>query len=550
MKKRGVKKNALRMLFISFILITALIFLIKAIPSFNLISQNPADINTLNLYSSGANISDIGEINATVDFLYFKSNTTASDNYAYINGTPFSGFKSEIGGINQAPNWTFNLDDNDIYPIKLNIDQDVMENTRHSIVSLISNNAVKIEFLNVSGSTQYNLFEFMANSTIPASSLFIFYCNSTYVSGDVTTNKNCIQFGSIAGTSKFNITNPELNSSKYQLVTMIINTTTKKVSNFVQVTPTSYFVLQKSYGFGSWNVYNIAKGSRKTASATSTNNGGIWTPQTYTIDAHLHQYDGTDTFYYYICSNDIFGNSNCSALRSDLLHQAGMPPSVPHVYIPTTGNYKGIINISYIAAISPNNYPISSYSISLTNLDETYNKTIIANNLLNLNYPWDTTGTPDGNYLIKVVAKDNLGQTSFDLSNVFTIDNEIPPKNNSGNLFWIEISAIVLASLLIIFLLIKNVKHIKSSINQKWVEKEVSKPYIRKPEKKIISGKLQEIKDLKQKAKKLMEEAKEKEQKEAREKIKRAAELRENSYKLIKEAKKICKNCKVKESKK
>jgi hypothetical protein len=412
-----------------FLIIIFIIF-VSATPWLDFIFQNPADINTLNLYTNGVNISynisDSVGLNASTVRFYFKTNNSVSDVSYYINGTAYTGFFTN-SIVNQSANWTTQLDDNDVYPAKFNINQDTMENTGHSMVSLTASNAAKIEFLNISNTTQYNVFEFMANSSTFASSLFVFYCNSSYTSGTVATNANCIQFGAIAGTPNFNITNPLLNSSKYQSIALTINTTSGKASNSVQVTPTSYLVLDKSGGGGiPWNFYEVPVGSRATTSQTSGNNGATWASQTYTFDAHFHQYQGTDTFYYYAYANDTSGNNNISALRSDLLQQAGMSPSVPHVSIPANQSYAGTINISYIAAISPNGYAISFYNITLANPDESYNKTIANNNSLNLSYLWNTSGTTDGSYFVKVVATDNTSQTSFDLSDDFTIDNTNP----------------------------------------------------------------------------------------------------------------------------
>jgi hypothetical protein len=430
MKKRGFW--LLEIIFV--FLILAFIIFVSATPWLEFIFQTPSDINTLNLYSNGVNISfnisDVVGVNASSVKFYFKTNNSASDISYYVNGTPFIGFFNNSitnQSIISPTNWTTQLDDNDVYPAKFNINQDVMENTNHAIVPMGANGATKIEFLNVSNATQYNVFEFMANSSVAATSLFVFYCNSTYTTGTLATNTNCIQFGSIAGTPNFNISNSLLNSSKYQLIALTINTTTGKASNSVQITPTSYFVLDKIGGSATpWNVYNIPLGSRATTSQTSGNNGGAWTSQTYTVDAHLHQYQGTDTFYYYTSAGDTSGNNNLSLLRSDLLQQGGLSPSAPHVSIPANQSYAGFINISYLAAISPNGYSISFYNITLANTDESYNKTIVTNNSLNLSYYWNTSGTPDGSYLVKVVATDNISQTSFDFSENFIIDNTNP----------------------------------------------------------------------------------------------------------------------------
>jgi hypothetical protein len=191
----------------------------------------------------------------------------------------------------------------------------------------------------------------------------------------------------------------------------------------VIVTPTSYFLLRGVAGANAWNVYYIANVTRADTIQTSTNAGTAWSDFAGTVDAHIHQYDGTEIFHYYACANDTLGNGNCSDVRSDLIDLKGLPPSSPSVYAPAESAYSGNITINYTASASPNGYPISFYNISLVNLSEEFSLSIQPNNSLALSYVWDSTAAVDGQYYIKVVACDDQGQCSAGFSENFSIAN-------------------------------------------------------------------------------------------------------------------------------
>ena len=410
-------------------------YIIPANPQINFISQIPSDINTLNLYIAGLNISynitdNIGVDASTVQ-IFYHTNSSTNNEISFINGTSIGGSYLNKSGTNNSINWTFKFDDNDVYPGTWNLNQSIFENTPHSAFVFGSppGQAAKIQIQNVTNNTQYNIFEFMAN-TSSASPVNIYYCNSSYSTGNFLTNSNCILISTLLASSTYNITNSLLNSSSYQQVPLVINTSTGKVAgSSVVVTPISYFILYKSaVGASTWKMWYIATSSRTGVSQTTTNTGGAWTSQTYTFDAHLHQYTNNETFYYYVCGNNTANpiQSNCSSLRSDLLQEGSMPPSSPIITNPTNGYYAGNITINYTAAVSPNNYPIVNYNISLVNLDETFNTSIRNNNSINLGYSWNSSVVPDGNYLIEVIATDNNSLSSYDFSENFTIDNTNP----------------------------------------------------------------------------------------------------------------------------
>ncbi|MFH1801685.1 MAG: hypothetical protein ABH804_02530 [archaeon] len=178
-----------------------------------------------------------------------------------------------------------------------------------------------------------------------------------------------------------------------------------------------------------------------------------WTNFSGTVDAHLHQYDGSDIFYYYTCANDNSGNENCSALKFDVIDLRGLPPIAPEVYAPVTNYYSGEIVINYTESMSPNEYPISYYNISLFYPNVTFVQTIQANNSISLSYIWNSSEASDGSYRISVEACDNQGQCSSGRSQIFLIDNtkpvvnftlptEISGSNLSRNYIYVNVTSI------------------------------------------------------------------------------------------------------------
>jgi hypothetical protein len=422
-----MKKRVCGNLIFTIFITLSFVFLISAEPpQINLISKTPANIGSTNLFNQNLNIvyniTDLLGLNASSVTLFYKTNSSTDNNIQnYVNGIAYSGFFSQNSINNLSGNFFFTLDHGEVYPTIANLNETIFENTGHIFSSLINNSAVRIELLNVSNSEYYNIFMFMANSSVGATPLYEFYCNSSYISGRIDTNQNCYQIGTLNATQTF--PDSEMNN-QYQFVGMTISA---GMVGTVKVTPTSYFILRKGIGPGYWSFYHINQIARSTATQTTVNNGISWAGQYYTIDAHLHQFNGDEIFYYYACANDTLGNQSCSSIGRDTFTLGGLPPSSPHVYSPSNyplsnNTYSGIIPINWVQAISPNGYAISYYNVLLMNTDGSLYKTI-ANNVQGLSYLWNSSTVVDGNYVISVVAVDSLGQSSFDLSEPFSIDN-------------------------------------------------------------------------------------------------------------------------------
>jgi hypothetical protein len=409
----------------------------SSVPTIVFNSQVPTDLNITNAQNNKVyisyNVTDAdGDLNDSTVKLFYKANSTTDNTMFFLNGTAYAGYFDDsfslTSRVNVSQNYTWTLLDNEIYPGTYNTGPVSIDNKLHYEVT--GNNAnfyTLTEYYNVSGVKQWGYFEIMANQTsgtkYPAS---VYYCNSSYTTGSILTNANC---GLIS--TRTNITNYDhchTNTSCHIGFQFAINTTAQSIAN-IKVTSTSYFVFG---GASNWNVFNINEETRVGFTKTTGNRGVGWTTQNYSLDQHFHQFDLSDnqTFFYYVCANDTLSAETCSVIRNDTMELSNLPPSSPQVYSPIEAHYAGNIDINYTSSLSPNNITINYYNISLLNSDFTFNKTISANNSLNLNYLWDSSTTNDGIYIIRVETFDILGQTSFGYSENFTIDNTFPIEIN------------------------------------------------------------------------------------------------------------------------
>ena len=412
---------------------TVNVAVVSTIPTLTFLLQNPADVSTTNALVRGVNITynitSPSGINTSTVFIYYKTNSTASDIFIYRDGASISGYQQKTG-MNVSTNWIFNQQDNEIYPGTYNYDELALENTLHLTYSLGGNDDYfKIRLFNVSNTKQYSFFEVMAyNVTANSGNLRVYYCNATYTNENPATASICTNFYSMPASQPYNHTHTAYSS--HYVIPFAINTTNGQIGN-VRVTETSYFLLRGATP-SSWNVSYISNVSRNDTIQTTVDIGGSWTNLSGTADSHLHQFqfDGTEKLYYYVCANNTLGESNCSNAIFDLLNLSGLPPTPPNVYNPITGRYRDGIEINYTASLSPNGYAISLYNISLVLTNYTFVKTIQTNNSVNLSYLWNSTGTNDGEYKIRVQACDNLSQCNYGYSENFTLDNSYPQWSN------------------------------------------------------------------------------------------------------------------------
>lgn len=400
--------------------------------------QQPADVSTASLFTQKVNIS-YNFTHANTFSLWFKQNSTLVDcgsilNFSYVS-CGYQSYKSSGSlGYNDSlrrANWTF--DDNIVYPARYNYNQSFMAANAAETYSIGgANTAVITTFHNVSNNSVYSVLELdVVNESATSNALLIYYCNATYSNANIKTDSNCVNFGAITTATVVNHTHP---GERDFLVPLGINVSGGGLIGTVRVTPFSRIAIFGATG--GWTMANITQMARSQVSNTTLNNGLTQSAFIGTPAMHIHQYTGEESIWYFASATNGTTQYN-TTVRTDLLNLSGLPPSSPTIIVPKNGFYKQVINVTYFPAISPNGYQIHSYNISLLNVNESYNSSVLGNNTFNTNYTWNTTSVPDATYKVMVTAYDSEGLSSIAISENFTIDNTPPnitlivPENHS-----------------------------------------------------------------------------------------------------------------------
>lgn len=393
-------------------------------PLIQFVSQNPSDINFSNVVNNKLNIvyniTDTSGINLTSILLYYKANSTTSNIHYFQNGTAFSGFFTDSARTNISSMFNWTLLDNEVHQGTFNTGPVSIDTINHSITTTLSNlnDYIRTEYYNISKSKDYGFFEIMSNSTASAKPSSVYYCNSSYTTGNILTDTNCVLLNTKTAATTYSHCHSNL--SCHNTFIFAINTTSGTIGS-VGVTPESYFIFG---GAKNWNIYSINEITRQGMTKSTASKGVVWSNETYTIDQHIHQFNSNESsiFWYYACANDTLGNNNCSILINDTMAISILGPTATTILSPTNTTYKGDIWINYTAVLSPSNITIGYYVIDLLNNDFTFNSTIVSNNSLNLSYLWNS-GIVYGNYIIRVKAVDVLERTSYGYSEIFYINN-------------------------------------------------------------------------------------------------------------------------------
>jgi hypothetical protein len=372
------------------------------------ISQTPADINSTNLVSGALNITyNITGTNSTNVTLYYKTNSSASDCWEWINGTQVCGWQTDEDEIsNVSTVWQFLVDENVIYPSTNLLSMDIFEENAHSSTVLKgNNNYLRINIGDIQNTTQYGFLEIMAMNASPSSPpLLIYYCNSSYTTGVITTSPNCAQFGSIAAGTAYNHTHGA--NVSHQVVSFpVVN---GSISG-IKITNSSSFMFKAANNINGWNYYHVANLTTASTIQTTTNNGVVWSNEADTVDFHVHQFTANDTFRY-IASVTSDGVEYNSTMQNDTLALEPLPPSAPNIITPAADSTWIVTNtmgINYTESSSPAGSVITNYTINLLDSDFTFVKQIHFN-ALNLTYDWtiDTTGL----YTISVTVCNDKGK--------------------------------------------------------------------------------------------------------------------------------------------
>ncbi len=119
---------------------------------------------------------------------------------------------------------------------------------------------------------------------------------------------------------------------------------------------------------------------------------------------------------------------NGTAGNQDPLPRALRPTTLPHLLLkpyilyPEEGDgVSGIVNVTWAEAIDTANHQVT-YDLYYSN-DGGGTWIKITGTLTGEFYLWDTIALADGEYMLKLLAKDSLGYTTYDISGIFTISN-------------------------------------------------------------------------------------------------------------------------------
>jgi hypothetical protein len=382
------------------------------------ISQTPADITSTNAIASGVRISyNITNITSGTPYLSYKANSTTQDISYFVNGTAFGGWQN-ITGTNVSEVYNFSLNDNDIYPATYNVDDETTDDIVHSSVAVVGTNSyLAVELLNVSQKT-YGYFEIMANGT-NSNPMVFYYCNSSYAFGSSPASSSfCAQFNSLPANTTYN--HWHSNYSAHQLVPLSINTSSGTISgSSVVVSPKSYFLVRGATGT-SINVYYVANFTRTGAIRTTANNGNSWTNQTYTVDAHLHQFNGSGALHYQVFAN-VSGAMNNSSIRTDTFELDPLPPTGLSFILPSDTLYKNTssMQINWTAAQPYPNTTISYYLLTYGNF--TGATPILLTNVSATSYLWNLTNITSLRGWLHIVAVDSSGLSTEAYSQPFSV---------------------------------------------------------------------------------------------------------------------------------
>ena len=377
------------------------------------INATPSDITTTNLIGNNLtlvyNIST-ENINETYISYMINSSFGGGDYWVVVNGSIDKGgyVTDDFSYTNTTDIFTFLADGDNLLPATYLLDEDLFKNTTHNVLTLEnSNRYAMINFYNVSNSVENNLLEMMLNSS---GTCEVFYCNSSYTSGVVSTSSFCEQFATGVNPS-FNHSHSA--NSKHNIFALPFNATSGQLGS-VYVTSDSKIIVRGSPS-GQCDLGYIDVTTRPDTIQYSSTSGNSWNNQIYTIDAHIHQYSTSDNIVYTACAVNSTGTF-CDSFQSDTFDLTIFPPTSPSIITPAfDSDIYRLLNISYSSSIPYGNATLKNYSIDLLNNDLTYNRTIINNNLSN-SYLWDIINAELelGNYYIKVTAYDDNGLNNSD----------------------------------------------------------------------------------------------------------------------------------------
>jgi len=388
-------------------------------------AQNPADITSTNLLqaSAGLNITyNTSMTNIENVYLNYTVDRSSTGCLVSLNGSCMvtNGLYRDVNfSTNRTPMFDWLLDgDNEVYPGVFNNPEYFFNSTSIQNQTLtLKKQAIFSELYTVNNETTYSFYEVGAN--LSASAMEVYAFNTSYdQASNFRTSANVVKISEFPLGTAPNHCHDSVDCH-YVIGFPIINGSV----NGLKVTGTMGFIITKPTNPGSLDVQYISKTVRTDTTRTTTNRGATWTSQPWSVNNHLHQFDGTDKISYQACAVNST-ETNCTSFRSDTFEPGDFPPTSPQVITPTNNNYTtDSINITWNPSTSASE-SINNYIIQLLNNDMSLNYTIngsVTNTSTSIYWDYFAENISVGNYYIKVIANDSNGVNNTDTSELFGI---------------------------------------------------------------------------------------------------------------------------------
>lgn len=406
----------------------------------NFISQSPSNItsNTLflqtyaNVVYNFTNTSNFVLSNASLSY----SLSDAFSCYRLINGICFLFNNSFINNSNTLTSFAnysvlnVSFGENNIYPT---IAREFVNSSDSSDSLTISNDLRAFSFKNFSLNNTYYIWESMINVSVGGLGK-AYICNSSYTDGDFSLNESTATGGNPATSincqeiytfSSQNFSHIHSATNQHTVVAFFINNS-RVNGNGITATSSMKFVIKRQAG--TVYIYKLFDGSA-ILYQSSNNNGVTWSNiASYKINTHIHFYPMTSilnlNYFAQGYFNDTYNASSTTVEPIDFTAQTPFPPTIINPF--NTNQTTRYMNISYLNATTfgtLQNY----YNISLLNSDFSFNRSIKANNSLNLSYLWDvySENLSLGNYSVEVCIVDSLNISSCDVESFTLINNAL-----------------------------------------------------------------------------------------------------------------------------
>jgi hypothetical protein len=401
-------------------------------PQINLTTQTPNNITSSSIFNQNVTqvyaYNNASYSNHILQYQLYRTNSDGNDCLRFINGTCLLNNyalqnKTYTTLVNASTqNVTYQLLENEIYPSHANLDYTYFTQAHSAYTLNTDNYYIKSQLENITlNVTTYNLLEIMLNTTTNSK---VYACNSTYTSGNVAGNSNCMQIGTV-NTTTYNHTHTGDNS-KHNIIPFIISG--GKINNGITATETMYF-LARGNNAGLTQAWYVVNNSRSGATQTSINQGVGWTTQTYSVDFHVHTYTGNE-YLNTTAKGLLDGTTHNSTMNNELIDLSIVPPIPPTITNPfdTTQNTR-YINITWSEALlAVPTGTLQNYTVQLINSDQiSLNTTLKILNNATLFYYWDVyaSNLSIGQYYIRVLVNDSFAQSSFDQESINITTNTL-----------------------------------------------------------------------------------------------------------------------------